>query len=227
MLLKVALCGTHGSGKTYIITELSKRAWEQHVYATNIESPTRYVKSLGFENNKSLDYQTELMSVALRKERQILAERDCLGNAKEYGKQLLLADRCLLDELAYTHEGIRRGQLSATSVGLRLAGANAVPTWVQHLESLYPVLCDFAMKDVSTFWDRIFLKEPHPGYPPTADGDRIADAEYQLHVNDCMLYQYKRAKEAGVPIQKLPLDRDEAIEVIWTLIKDKLELKEE
>lgn len=223
-MLKVAVTGTHGVGKTFIIDNLRKRATEAGITVKVVESPTRYVKSLGFVNNKSLNFETEWMCMALRKERQLSLEQILKANEAqafaegwdEEPKQLLLSDRCLLDELSYTAEAIKRIRRGTKSEGW------LVP-WEQdpakELADFYEVAQSFVYRDVPVFWDKVWYKAPHPDHLPEADDARIGEREYQLDVDREMRKHFERAESLGMKGVWADKDRNAALEDMWHDIK--------
>lgn len=202
MTLKVALTGSHGTGKTYIIEKLTDRLEEDGYVVRQIVSPTRYVKSLGFNNNKSLDFKTEWMCVALRIQRQRSAIKE-LADIEEMGKKtVLLSDRCLLDELSYTLEAVER------------FGS-------QELLGFYHMAKKFIEEDVVDFWDYLFYKPIHPDFLPVADSARLDDVEYQKSVDSAMLFHFNefyKYRDNGFKAQE---DRDQAVQEIYSLMLEK------
>lgn len=205
----IALTGSHGVGKTFIIDEIEKRATDLGILVHKIPSPTRYVKSLGFPNNKGLDYRLEVMCLALRIERQKLALQAC----EEDEKNLILADRCCLDELSYTREAIARE-------GESEAGVNRAAK----LQQVYSLFYDFVVGDLLDYWDRVCYKPPHPDYMPVADIDRLGDRQYQLDIDREIRFHFKGVKtqEGSEFLVSLDIDRDYAVEEVWNLVREGL-----
>ena len=206
MTLKIALTGSHGTGKTHIIEKLTDRFEQDGYIVRQIVSPTRYVKSLGFNNNKSLDFKTEWMCMALRIQRQRTAIKE-LSDIEEMGKKtVLLSDRCLLDELSYTFEAVER------------FGS-------QELLSFYHIAKKFMEDDVVNFWDYLFYKPIHPDHLPVADGARIDDQKYQKSVDRVMLYHFRefyKYRDNGFTAHK---DRDQAVEDMYSLVLEQEQKK--
>jgi len=221
--LAVALTGSHGVGKTHIVTELTKRAVDHGVGVVVVESPTRHVKSLGFGNNLDLDYRTEIMCLALRIERQRVALQ-MVKDSQNFEKFLILADRCALDELSYTSEATTRP--ASTNVVSTLIGGEGDK--VHKLSQLYSLFYDFVVDDLFEFWDWVFYKPPHPDHLPEADGDRLADRLYQLDVDNQMRFHFEKARLLdNLPrskFERLNTDRDVAVEQIWDNITKELEI---
>jgi hypothetical protein len=173
---------------------------ENEGYITRqVVSPTRYVKSLGFSNNQTLDFKTEWMCMALRVQRQRSALIE-LESIEEFSgkKTALLSDRCLLDELSYTSEAIGR------------TGTNT-------LLAFYNIARKFVEDDVVGFWDHVYYKPIHPEHLPVADGDRLGDVRYQKQVDYDMKTHFQEFKTDNWDILKL--DRDEAVQQIYSSVK--------
>jgi len=193
--LRVALTGTHGTGKTYIVEKVSSqfvattgKSYEQ------VHSPTRYVKSLGFRNNEDGQWQTQLLSGTER----VLRQR----RAAQQEAPLVLADRCLNDELAYNTVMLNTISESEREFLLK----------ADHL------LTDFWLGDVKNYWDVVFYKPLHPKFLPETDGDRSGAVSFQQDVQNAAV---QRLKDLGVQYVQLPEDRDEAADVVTKWILDK------
>lgn len=203
---KLALTGSGGTGKTWIIDGIKAWAEDVGIIVKTIPSPTRYVKSLGFQINNEGDktWLSQYMCAALRLERQVKAV-EYLGEV-EYNHTLLLADRCLMDELAYTRYNLEQA-IKNTPVG--------ETGEILELQQLYKLQSTLADSDVSEFWDEVWYKPMHPDFPPEADGDRISNMEFHNGTDLCF---QKEGEARG--ILDLPKDREDALDF---LIRKQLE----
>lgn len=217
--LAVAVTGSHGTGKSFIINDLLYRASVSNIPTYTIISPTRYIKSLGFENNQNLDYKMEVMCLAERIKRQKEALRDALQAGVD--KTLIISDRCCLDELSYTREAIEREDVDVASV---LQGYNRA----FKLKQCYSLFYDWVVEDLFNFWDCVFYKPIHPDYPPIADGDRLGDVQYQRSIDEHMSFHFNdmEMKENYVRdrFRRLDPDRVTAADEMWKYITEKLEI---
>jgi hypothetical protein len=214
-VIKVAISGSHGVGKTYIVDKVGTLADESGWIVRNVVSPTRYIKSLGFGNNHQLTFDTELLCQAIR----VVREKECEKGLKtiedfnhlkgEKKPTLVLGDRCLLDELSYTAEAILR--LSSEGSGEQL----------KDLEAYYPLSYKFSYRNVERFWDRVYYKPSHPGFPPQEDDDRLSSLKYQKDVDTQVAYHWG---QLPFPQRQMTLtDRDDAVEHIWKDIQAMME----
>lgn len=235
MTVKVCLTGSHGVGKTYIINTLSARALRDGWAIQTVTSPTRYVKSLGFANNLQLTFDTEWMCQALRIVRQCEAEKE-LSLLEEAGaKTLLLADRCLLDELSYTKEAIHRlsgsfpfggfspDEFLVTKEGDSIPNLNSA-TYL--LKQYYPISYQLSYQNVTSFWDRVYYKPPHPDHPPEEDDDRLSSLKYQMDVDSHIAHHWRELdtkENFKGRAEILHSDRDEAVEQIWEDITEMMD----
>lgn len=220
-LLAICTTGAHGTGKTFIIDEIEKRAIDAGIDTQKVISPTRYVKSLGFSNNKELDYRTETMCLSLRIQRQKEAFNALLESTSD--KKLILADRCGLDELSYTREAFERDDLDVSSF---ISSTNFNRAF--KLKQVYGLFYDFIFADLFEFWDRVYYKPPHPDFMPVADGDRLADRQYQIDVDSHIKFHFEdlKLKENFTDniAQELDVDRDVAVEEVWGHIQNEFGL---
>lgn len=209
--LKVGLTGSHGTGKTYIVDEVEKRAIQVGgIVVGKIVSPTRYVKSLGFQNNQNLDFQNEFMCIALRIERQ----RRLLLDPPKNWNYLILADRVGLDELSYTREAIERQRKQLEGV----TGSARFP--LEQLEKLYSLTESMIYTEANNYWDRVYYKSPHPDHLPVVDEARPGELDYQLEIDSWMRYHWNHLPDDIA--EELDKDRDEAVEEVWSYVKQEL-----
>lgn len=194
--LRVALTGTHGTGKSWIVENV-KRELESRGYTVGIiPSPTREVKALGYPNNEDGTWETQLLSGVLRVKKQ----RELMRNA-HVGYDVILADRCLNDELAYDLSMIQRWKREKAEDDPNL----------QALKATHFSLGRLFNDDLHNYWHQIFLKPVHPDFVPEEDGDRSGSAEYQAEVqNFAAMNLAMFASDYGV----LPQDRGEAAELL-------------
>ncbi len=212
-IIKVALCGTHGVGKTYITDLIARRAqnigWDAHV----VYSPTRHVKGLGADygmaNNKDGDwhFQWHVMSLtqlrAWEVEKSIKLWRE--DTAHNTGKNattpaLIIGDRCCWDPVAYTKDLINRINITRKPLDS--------PEVYRRLKLLDVYRLGHEQARTDTFWDKVFWKPHHPDHLD-ADPDRLADREYQLAVES----QFFDILPKG--IDTLDIDRDKAADEVW------------
>lgn len=213
--VRVGLTGAHGTGKTYIVEEIEKRAIEEGISIYKITSPTRYVKSLGFQNNQNLDFQNEFMCIALRVERQRKALLE--ENYSDVDKFLILADRVGLDELSYIQESIsRQKRHHAESLG----SESYEP--IQQLENLYRLVKPWIYTETRDFWNQVFYKAPHPDYPPIVDEARPGELDYQRDIDRWMKLHWEKLPSDCK--SQLHLDRDRSVEQVWGYVEDQFEL---
>lgn len=212
--LAVGLTGTHGTGKTFIVDEIEKRAVDLGISTYKIISPTRYVKSLGFQNNQNLDFQNEFMCIALRTERQRRAF--LTENHPGTDKYLILADRVGLDELSYTRESIeRQTKESSNKRGMEL--------WpLEQLRRLYELTESMIYTETSSYWDQVFYKPIHPDFLPVVDEARPGELDYQQDIDYWMKYHWEQLPDelAG----ELDIDRDKAVEQVWNYISEEFDV---
>ncbi|ACH62151.1 hypothetical protein MYRNA_182 [Mycobacterium phage Myrna] len=209
-LVKVALTGTHGVGKTFIVDNVAALALNEGWQVNIVYSPTRRVKKLGaaygMKNNMDGDwhFQWHVMSqTQLRawEAEEYLTEFSSAPDAPK----LIIGDRCLWDPCAYTADLLHR--IAATSI----ASADAHRR-KNLLEDVYRLGHLTASTD--TFWDRVFFKPHHPDHL-TPDPDRLDDRDYQLAVE-------KRFEEIleGRDVGRLDIDRNVAVDELWKWISD-------
>lgn len=220
MIVTAALTGSHGTGKTTIISDIRQRAADLKVSTIVLTSPTRYVKSLGFDNNRNLGYKTEMMCLSLRFERQLSALQTAKSDIELHPKSkwLILADRCCLDELSYTREAIQ-------SIYREANPTRSMDLRASRLQGVYNIFYDWVMEDVPEYWDILGYKPPHPDYPPEADDARLADPQYQFEVDQQVRYHFDKVKESEeFDAFQLDPELNVAVEEMWKKIESKLEL---
>lgn len=195
MTYKVALCGSQGTGKTQIIRELERRLKAQSLSVVVIESPSRYVKSLGFTLNQGGDWRTQLFSVVHRETRQM--------EAAQKAPDFILADRFILDEMAYTHYHMHYQE------ALYPRGS-----WFHRLNEVQSMSDEFLKDDLDHYWDAVYFKPVHPDFPPEADGDRESAVEYQREIQACF-QDLILGHNLGSKVQTLDEDLYAATDEIW------------
>lgn len=214
-MLKLAVSGTHGSGKSTIVRDLAewadKAGWEVAV----VNTPTRYLKYLfGLDNNKDsvgwlefMNLTTKRVQAAEAAARLIDYERD-----NDTDKTLLLADRHLLDIIGYLSYLNDHPPVTDDMPGYQSRKIK------DRLESLYEIGREFAFLDVE-WWDHIYYKPPHPGFLD-ADNDRLSDRGYQLDIAQRIRHQWEVARQHGARTSLLDVDRDAAAKQIWDTINN-------
>lgn len=152
--IRVALTGTHGVGKTYILGRLTRSLTKAGYTVASASSFTRQSAVLGFKNNGKGDPRTEFMCGALR----MKWEREV---ANDDNIQFVLGDRCLFDEFVYSQY---------------LHGSEHPLTLL--LQEMFQKQLE------EGYWDGIYLKTKHPDYGPEVDGFREADTVFQSEIED-------------------------------------------
>lgn len=197
--LKIALTGSHGTGKTWIADELTKLLSSEGLKVGRIDSPTRYIKSLGYQNNEGSGFQMQLLSGTQR----VVRQREVLKS----GVDVVIGDRCLLDELAYN------AYLSTIKDERE----------VELLEYTTTLLTEFYRDDAVEYWDQVFYKPLHPDFPPEDDGDRPVDLEFwkfiDRQIEEDWEYLTPERKQ-----KKLHIDRRTAFSEISDYISSSLAL---
>lgn len=217
MLLKYALSGTHGTGKTTLINNVADKARASRWMVEIVSSPTRYIKALGagygMDNNKALSWQFEWMLMAELRRRQWEAEKKLLEVASEpwTKPRLILGDRCLLDPVAYCRDKINRYRGGVAVL--------TAPPEVQRLRLIHELGREMAFEDVISFWDMVAYKPPHPDHL-TADPDRLDDRQYQLDVDTIVRGLHGEAVYEGMMPLYLDADRDVAADELWEAIQN-------
>ncbi len=196
MTLRYALTGAHGVGKTYIVEQLKQELESKGYSVCVIESPTRYVKSLGFVLNETGSWQTQLLSGIFRVERQLQVPLDV---------DVVLSDRCLNDELAYNAVAISK-LIDSPKAATLLAYAHRL-------------LVEFWLSDVKSYWTKIYYKGVHPDFEVEDDGDRDSNQGFQHKVDHAIKDELQGRKISTVD---LPLDRDESVEFVLQQILSEL-----
>lgn len=219
-MIKIALTGAHGVGKSSIARIVANRAHQSGWVTEVVSSPTRYIKNLGknygLDNNKGSDGQLELMNLITMRLRGWEAEAKLRpyedGRINNRRPALVIGDRCSLDMVAYMQDLINRLDWSADDQQLAAARQRLVDT----LQLGLP----FAMHDVAQFWDVLCYKPPHPDHL-TADRDRLDDREYQLAIDRLMVTNFERSQHlAGLSTRTLNIDLYHAADEVWKLIKE-------
>lgn len=211
-LIKFALMGAQGTGKSYIVDQLRARAIRQGIVVHVVTSPSRDIKRLGdFQNNHGLTWEYQMMLIAERRKRQYEAyERARRYDGDGAPHCLILADRCGLDEIAYMEEKVDLAQPKGFEQ-LFWEGPDA------ELARFTAMVKPFAM-GTALWWDKVWFKPPHPGYAPIADDDRLDSKDWQNRVDGFMKQQFNLLGTRSNYTDVLNPDRDKAVENIWGTI---------
>jgi hypothetical protein len=219
-LIKIALTGSHGVGKSTMANRVARRAHDDGWAVEVVSSPTRYLKNLGkrygLANNKDSDGQLELMNLITMRLRGWEAEAKLRpyedGRINNRRPTLVIGDRCTLDMVAYMQDLINRADWSVDDKDAVVAR--------QRLVDACQLGLPFALHDVAQFWDVLCYKPPHPDYL-TADPDRLDDREYQLAIDRCMKANWDRARHLyGLSTRELDIDLYKASDQVWRLVRD-------
>lgn len=221
-MLRVAITGAHGVGKTTIVNKAAREARVDGWRVLIVNSPTRDLKALaehwGITNNLGLDYQFEWMVMAEMRKRQWEAEvKMRFFERPELNlptPALIIGDRCLLDPLSYTLDNLTR----------LITEAQECPTGepnpeLNRMKMLYDLAHGFCLNDVEQFWHKVYYKPPHPDHLE-ADSDRLGDRNYQLDLDGHIRHHWAFAAQArGVATDTLDIDRDKAADEVWEDVK--------
>lgn len=196
--VRIALSGSHGTGKTWIMDGVQNALELNGIVVGRVESPTRFIKSLGFKNNEDSGFETQLLSGTER----VVRQRKVALDPKV---QVVLADRCLVDELAY-NEYLQEQLDVCTDDGFY---AN------RDLQLCTDVLEKFLYSDVivNEYWDTIYYKPLHQDFPPEDDGDRSTALNFWHRIDEAvpaLMGSY------GIEFSTLPPDRTLAVDVVLT-----------
>lgn len=222
-IIKVALTGTHGVGKTFIVDNVAALAMNEGWQTQIVYSPTRHVKALGKDygmaNNKDGDWHFQWHVMSLTQLRAWEAEASVnmwresgegligVGDTKK--PALIIADRCTWDPVAYTADLLERmgdsDDVSPQEKDRRIL-----------LNSVYVMGSEQARTD--TFWDKVFWKPHHPDHLDP-DPDRLSDRDYQLAVES----QFFNILPEGT--ETLNIDRNVAVDEVWDWIQNEAQAK--
>lgn len=189
-MIRVAMTGTHGVGKTYITERVAEHFRNEGLRVETVPSITRKLREYGLPINNEdpqQSWKVQILCASLRQfEEKKLPECD-----------LLLSDRMLLDEFVYGKYFYNYG-----------SGRNSL------LKHSLHVLEEMAKEDLGK-WDLSYWKRPHPDYLPEEDGHRQSDRDFQERVDleFALFMSYSSGSWDSVP-ESLPLDRDEAAEQV-------------
>lgn len=216
-MIRVAITGTHGTGKTTIVTKVAEQAHADGWRVKIVSSPTRTIKELsehwGITNNLELDYQFEWMLMAEMRKRQWEAERSMRFFERPElhlpTPQLIIGDRCLLDPLSYTLDNLTRLILDNNE-----KITDEPNPELNRMQMFYDLSHGFCYNDVLAYWDKIYYKPPHPDHLD-ADPDRLADKDYQSAVDQHIQHHWASVAARGAVTGKLDIDRDKAAEEVW------------
>ena len=100
--MKIGFCGTHSTGKTTLVEALKTEPLFRDKYITDV-NVTRWVKSLGFEINEKTSEHGQEINLLKR-----------IAHIHSYPN--IVADRTIIDVLAYSIAGNRRGHISDKSI---------------------------------------------------------------------------------------------------------------
>ncbi|AXQ51771.1 thymidylate kinase [Mycobacterium phage Colt] len=214
-ILKYALTGTHGSGKTYIAEQIDKRARGAGMVVATFHSPTRYLKKLfDLGNNRDGDWEFQIRLITEFQRQAREAERDVhhlmqLEPPRQLG--LIIGDRCSLDPLAYAEDLLAQVAPSGTDVLVESRE-------VQLLRQVVAITRELAYAD--RFWDVIAYKPPHPDFL-TADADRLDDRDYQRAIDLLIAGHVQRfcGVQPDQKVEYLHIDRDRAVDELWEIIQ--------
>lgn len=190
--VRIAISGTHGSGKSYITGKLKEHFEGLGVKVAVVTSSTRALKALGVGINTDGTWEAQAFSGMNRAQRQL--------EAAQSDAQLVLGDRCVADELAYNNWHLVFGNSN------------------RQVESTSLLLLDLLQKDIAQYWDVILWKRRHPDYPPVDDGDRLSSQLFQVQVDE----RFEKIYDKEEKVSLLPLDRDSAFEVARDMITQAL-----
>jgi hypothetical protein len=221
-IIKVALTGTHGVGKTFIVDNVAALAMTEGWEAQIVYSPTRHVKALGKDygmaNNKDGDwhFQWHVMSLTQLRAWEAEASAKMWRESEPHNTKpmLIIGDRCTWDPAAYTIDLINR---------IRLTSDSTPEEWDRRgrLERVYSMGMIQARED--TFWDQVFFKPHHPDHLD-ADPDRLDDRQYQLDVEECFRDLLTPRIVSG-DIQELSIDRNDAVDELWSWIQNEAQAR--
>ncbi|QAY07511.1 thymidylate kinase [Mycobacterium phage Pivoine] len=218
-ILKYALTGTHGSGKTYIAEHIAERARAAGMTVATFHSPTRYLKKLfGLGNNRDGDWEFQVRLITEFQRRAREAERDLVFQMRydtaptlDVQIGLLIGDRCSLDPLAYAEDLLAQVAPSGADVLVE-------PREVQLLRQVVAITRELAYAD--RFWDVIAYKPPHPDFL-TADAARLDDRDYQRAIDLLIAGHVHRfcGVQPDQKVEYLHIDRDRAVDELWEIIQ--------
>lgn len=208
-IVKVAITGTHGVGKTFIVDNVAAMAQNEGWNAEVINSPTRRIKEVGapygLDNNwDGSDWRFQLQVSAQSQFRLWDVEQRVLADLpySDGRPTLIIADRCLYDPVAYTQDLIDR--IDATQIS-----DPAAYTRKQYLQMVHTLGLTLAQED--TFFDQVFYKPHHPDYLE-ADPDRLDDREYQLAIEGILTGLLPST------VTTCDIDRNVACDEVWDWI---------
>lgn len=206
MTTKIAVTGSHGTGKSYIVSEVTRKLRREGYSVLNIPSPTREVVKLGFKNNEGGSWQTQYLCAAKR----IFSQKEVEEQAELMEVDFVISDRCLLDEFIYTS---RLAQSYAVSGGIVLP--KNTYDYVK-VDELTRMIKEFWEDDLESYWDAVYYKPIHLDYLPEEDGYRSGNVNFQSKIDGLMRSQinFLNYKEEET-IKWLPEDRDEAAKVLF------------
>lgn len=100
--MKIGFCGTHSTGKTTMVEALRTEPYFQPHYHFDV-NVTRWVNSLGFKINEGTSEQGQEINLVKR-----------VAHLNSY--EDMVADRTIIDVLAYSKAGNKRGTVSGKSL---------------------------------------------------------------------------------------------------------------
>ena len=193
-MLKVALTGPHGVGKTYMTEKVAEALIEEGYTVKKMPSLTRKLKDMGYPINNEKGWEiwmTQLVCGAYRD----MVETKAFN---QEGVDVLLADRWVLDEYIYTEYFFQKEK---------------DPRLTQ-----VATLLEYLAQERARRWDLLYTKMPHPKHLPEKDGHRDPDLLFQVEVTEA----FKKYTPPSLGGKHLPLDRDDASSVVLEDILGKL-----
>lgn len=179
MLIKAAITGTHGTGKTtmtgLVVEKATKAGWNALVVSSTTREVLRLGERYGLGNNKDGDFRFQLTNAMAMQLRQweVGAEADRLARVTML-PTLVVGDRCLLDSLSYTKDLLYRSEDRTGSPPFRSHRSNL-------LAGTYDLTREITAIDIPQYWDLVAYKPPHLDHLD-GDDDRLDDRQYQLDV---------------------------------------------
>lgn len=184
---KIALTGTHGVGKTFIVDGVVDYLTNEGYTVKKMPSITRVLKKLGYAINNddnSSAWETQIVCGVLRQ---------LIETAENEDVDFLVADRWIFDELVYTFYFLSKPGVATPE-----------------LEAAYTLLLKFVNETVSD-WDKIYYKPSHPDFLPESDGHREEDIKFQSDIESYFNLMIDSSVVDVVPLHK---DRERALESI-------------
>lgn len=189
MTVRIALTGTHGVGKTYIVESLAKELEARGHKVAVMPSITRLLKDLGWNNNQISPEEARVFQIVCGALRLVEEKRLLSGNP-----DVLIADRWVFDELVYGAHLLSKDDISPKHAVLRALR----------------LLVEETLED----WDFIGFKPLHPDFLPESDGHRDPDVEFQKEIEERFKLFISQTPKVSESVKILQKDRDEALEEV-------------